>query len=88
MVCVYVCARCESGESTVRVELHMGNERRHFSVKFKKSIILRDGHDGQIRWAALLTSPFHILVIILPALSSPKFYTAKYCMVSQCSQFL
>jgi len=70
------------------VELHMGNERRHFSVKLKKSIILRDGHDTQIRWAALLTSLLHVLVIILPAQPSPKFCTAKYCMVSQCSQFL
>lgn len=70
------------------VELHMGNERRYSSVKFKKNIILRDGHDGQIGWAALLTFLLHILVIILPALPSPKICTAKYCMVSQCSQFL
>jgi hypothetical protein len=73
-----MCARCKSGEITVGVELHMGNERIHCSVKFKKSIILRDGRDGQIRWAALLTSLLHVLVIILLALPSPKFCTAKY----------
>jgi hypothetical protein len=43
----------------------MGNERRCCSVKFKKSIILREGHDGQIGWAAFLTFLLNILVIIL-----------------------
>jgi len=40
------------------VELHMENEKRYFSVKFKKKKTLRDGHDGQIGWAALLTFLF------------------------------